>query len=81
MQKCKFFFLIHIFVKHISLRSPEQLSTEFSMSEMSFNPAVSVPKITEPKSKLSSQFLNKDFYEECIKVTKSGQQKIFSVEL
>lgn len=51
------------------------------MSEMAFNPAVMVPKITEPKSKLRKQFVNQDFYEECIKDIKTYPQSMLFSEI
>lgn len=63
----------------IIFRSPEQLYTEFDISEMVFNPAVPVPKVTEPKSKLRSMFANQKFYDKCRQVSKKCPQKmIFS---
>lgn len=45
---------------------------------MAFNPVVPVPKITEPKSKVRSQFVDEDFYNNCKQISKMYQQDIFT---
>lgn len=44
------------------------------MSEMAFNPAVPIPKVMEPKTRLTKQFTDLDFYDECKHVTKKYTQ-------
>lgn len=45
------------------------------MSEMVFNPVVPIPKNTEPKAKLRSQFVDYKFYKECKELLKLYPQK------
>lgn len=51
------------------------------MSEMAFNPAVPVPKITEPKSKFNNSFVDPDFYEKCREISKRNHQKTFFTDV